>query len=80
MNEFRSAVGMKPSRGMTRASWGAMEGMELRIDLGWMDSGLREGAGTGTGTGVRVVCGLGARVTERGDTGVVTVGTGRVGA
>jgi hypothetical protein len=48
----------------------------LRIGIGRMDSGLREGAGTGTGTGVRV----GARVTCGIDTGVTRVGTGSVGA
>lgn len=47
-----------------------------------MESGERGGAGTGTGTGVRLDSreGLGARETEGTDTGVVTVGTGSVGA
>jgi hypothetical protein len=54
MTESRSASGMNPSR-KTRAECGAGEGIELRIGIGRMDSGLWEGAETGTGTGVRVV-------------------------
>ena len=47
-----------------------------------MESGERGGTGMGTGTGVRLLsrAGLRARETEGTERGVVTVGTGRVGA
>lgn len=80
MNELLSASGMNPSGRILCAEWGVGDGMELRIGIGRIDSGLLDGAGTGTGTGVRVDGGREVRLMERTDMGVTTVGTGRVGA
>jgi hypothetical protein len=71
---------MNPSRRTLRTECGTGEGMEFRIGIGRIDSGLWEGAETATGTGVREVLGLDARLIEGADMGVTTVGTGRVAA